>query len=143
MPLRSFPPTTRRAKRPFELIHSDLKQFPIESYRHYRYIITFFDDYSSHAWITCLRTKGAAISATKQFLAMVENQLSVGQTSSLIVINGTATSSLPVFRIAISVLFTSISLLYEDCIAVYQSFITLGYRDTPRLASYQASHSLE
>src|ERR1700688_3116732 len=28
---RSFPPSTKRASQPFELIHSDLKSFPIDS----------------------------------------------------------------------------------------------------------------
>ena len=35
----------------FQLVHSDLKEFSIESYSKYKYIITFLDDYSSHAWI--------------------------------------------------------------------------------------------
>jgi transposase InsO family protein len=34
-------------------------------------VIVFYDDYSSHAWISCLRQKSSAISATKQFIAMV------------------------------------------------------------------------
>lgn len=74
MPLRPFPPTDRRASRPFELIHSDLKSFPVDSYHKYKYAIIFLDDYTSHAWIMCLRTKNAALPATKQFLASVENQ---------------------------------------------------------------------
>jgi hypothetical protein len=57
--------------KPFELIHSDLKSFPIESYHWYKYVIVFYDDYSLHAWILCLQQKSSAISATKQFLAMV------------------------------------------------------------------------
>src|SRR5258708_36594772 len=32
---RSFPPSTRRASQPFELINSDLKSFPINSYHKY------------------------------------------------------------------------------------------------------------
>lgn len=74
MPSRSFPPNPRRATKPFELIHSDLKSFPVLSYHRYEYVITFFDDYTSHAWITFLRKKSAAISATRQFLAMVDTQ---------------------------------------------------------------------
>ena len=36
---RSFPPSTRRASQPFELIHSNLKSFPIDSYHKFRYVI--------------------------------------------------------------------------------------------------------
>ena len=46
---RSFPPSTKRASQPFELIHSDLKSFPIDSYHKYRYVIVFLDDYTSNA----------------------------------------------------------------------------------------------
>ena len=74
MPLREFPPQLRRASRPFELIHSDLKEFSVLSYHKYKYAIVFLDDCTSHAWVTLLRTKAAAISATKQFLAMVKTQ---------------------------------------------------------------------
>ena len=38
---RSFPPSTRRASQPFELIHSNLKSFPIDSYHKFRYVIVF------------------------------------------------------------------------------------------------------
>jgi len=71
---RPFPPSTRRATRPFQLIHSDLKSFPIESYHRYKYSIVFFDDYTSYAWTVNLRTKDAAIAATYQFLAIVETR---------------------------------------------------------------------
>ena len=64
---RPFPATTRRATKPFEIIHSDLKSFPVLSYHRYQYIITFYDDCTSHAWIVCLRKKSAAIKATEQF----------------------------------------------------------------------------
>ncbi|KAL7284521.1 hypothetical protein ACG7TL_001812 [Trametes sanguinea] len=74
MPLRSFPPSTRRASRPFELIHSDLKSFPVDSYHKYKYAIMFLDDHTSYAWAVCLRSKDAALTATKHFLANVENQ---------------------------------------------------------------------
>jgi transposase InsO family protein len=57
--------------KPFKLIHSDLKSFLVESYHRYKYVIVFYDDYSSHAWILCLRQKSSAISTTKQFIAMV------------------------------------------------------------------------
>jgi len=71
---RPFLPTERRATKPFQLIHSDLKSFPIDSYHKYKYSIIFFDDYTSHAWTVNMRTKNAAIAATSRFLAMVETQ---------------------------------------------------------------------
>jgi len=51
---KSFPESDSQATKPFQLVHSDLKEFPIESYSKYKYIITFLDDYSSHAWIALL-----------------------------------------------------------------------------------------
>ena len=71
---KSFPTSEKRATEPFELIHSDLKSFPVESYRKYKYSIVFYDDYTSHAWTINLRTKDAALPATKQFIAMVETK---------------------------------------------------------------------
>jgi transposase InsO family protein len=71
---KSFPTSSARATEPFELIHSDLKMFPIESYHKYRYAIIFYDDYTSHAWTINLRTKDAALPATRHFLAMVETR---------------------------------------------------------------------
>src|ERR1700753_1011293 len=74
MPSKTFPPSGARASKPFELIHSDLKSFPVESYRKYKYSIIFFDDFTSHAWTMNLRTKDAALPATRQFLAMIETK---------------------------------------------------------------------
>ena len=54
---RPFPATMRRASKPFQLIHSDLKSFPIESYHRFKYVIVFFNDYTSNAWTVNLRTK--------------------------------------------------------------------------------------
>jgi hypothetical protein len=71
---KSFPASNVRATEPFELIHSDLKMFPIESYHKFRYAIVFYDDYTSHAWTINLRTKDAALPATRHFLAMVETK---------------------------------------------------------------------
>src|ERR1700733_8776843 len=71
---RSYPPSTRRATAPFELIHSDLKSFPIDSYRKFRYVIVFFDDYTSAAWTVNLRTKDAALTATSHFIKLIENR---------------------------------------------------------------------
>ena len=71
---RPFPVNTKRASRPFELVHSDLKSFPIESYHRFKYVIVFFDDYTSNAWTVKLHTKDGALTATFHFLALVETK---------------------------------------------------------------------
>ena len=73
-PQRPYPATDRRANKPFQLIHSDLKSFPVESYYRHKYAITFFDDYTSNAWVVNMRKKSQALAATRQFLAMVDTQ---------------------------------------------------------------------
>ena len=50
---------------PFELIHSDLKSFEVESYHKYKYVIIYYDNYTSMAWVICLRSKDQALTATK------------------------------------------------------------------------------
>ena len=52
-----FPVNTKRASRPFELVHSNLKSFPIESYHRFKYVIVFFDDYTSNAWTVKLHVR--------------------------------------------------------------------------------------
>ena len=71
---RSFPPNQWHATCAFELIHSDLKSFPTESYHCHKYIITFVDDFTSVAWTTPLRSKDAALVLTRHFLKMVSTQ---------------------------------------------------------------------
>ena len=73
---RPFPVTTKRASKPFELIHSNLKSFPIKSYHKDNYVIIFFDDYTPNAWTTSICTKEAATGVTQQFLAFVEKKFS-------------------------------------------------------------------
>ena len=74
---KSHPSTHSRATEPFELIHFDLKSFPIESYRKYKYAMVLLDDFTSKAWTINLRTKDAALPAMKQFIAMAETQYQV------------------------------------------------------------------
>ena len=74
MTQKPFPASETRATELFELIHLDLKMQPVESYRKYRYTITFLDNFTSHAWTINLRTKDAALPTTRHFLAMVEMQ---------------------------------------------------------------------
>lgn len=68
-----YPPSDRRAKAPFELIHSDLKSFPFESYHKFRYVIVFYDDFSSNAWTIPLKKKSDAVKATTDWLMYVTN----------------------------------------------------------------------
>ena len=74
LPNQAFPPIERCTTRTFELIHSDLKSFPIESYHRHWYIITFFDNFLSMAWVCCIRNKNDALTATRHFLKMVATQ---------------------------------------------------------------------
>ncbi len=74
MPATSHPPSNTRAKAHFKWIHSDLKSFPVLLYHKYKYFIVFFDDYTSFVWITLLWDKASAITALKQWLALIKNQ---------------------------------------------------------------------
>jgi len=71
---RSFPDNSARATHPFQWIHSDLKEFAVQSYHHHKYYISFIDDNSSHSWIALLKKKSDSFQASKQFIAMVKNQ---------------------------------------------------------------------
>ena len=77
MPNQAFPENERCATKPFELVHSDLKSFLVTSYQKFKYIITFYDNFTSHAWTMALRSKAVAITATKYFLEMVHIQHNV------------------------------------------------------------------
>jgi hypothetical protein len=46
----------------------------INSVHNYKYVMTFFDDHSSHTWHTCLKTKKGAFDAAKRFVKMVKVQ---------------------------------------------------------------------
>jgi len=74
MPATSHHPSDTRAKAHLEQIHSNLKSFPVLSYHKYKYFIVFFNDYTSFAWITLLWDKASAITALKQWLALIKNQ---------------------------------------------------------------------
>jgi hypothetical protein len=73
----SFPPSKNWTKELLIHIHSDIKSFPIESYHHHKYFISFVDDYISFAWITLLCTKSSVINALHKFLAMIKTQFRV------------------------------------------------------------------
>lgn len=69
-----FPPSEKRAKRKFQKIHSDLKEFSTESYHKYKWFISFLDDCSSRASCVLLCQKNGAAQAIKDFILMVEIQ---------------------------------------------------------------------
>ncbi|KAF8664124.1 hypothetical protein AX16_000814, partial [Volvariella volvacea WC 439] len=66
--------STSQASKSFELIHLDLKEFPMKLYHKYKYYMSFVDNYSSYAWVTALKKKSDAIDALKNFLAAAKNQ---------------------------------------------------------------------
>ena len=72
MPNRAFPENERHATKPFELVHSDL--IPVTLYQKFKYIITFYNNFTSYTWTMALRSKAAAITAVKDFLEMVHIQ---------------------------------------------------------------------
>ena len=73
----SFPPSLGCSKAPFDKIYMDLKEFSVQSYNKYKFFILFFDDCTSHSWITLLRQKSEADSAIRQFIAIVKMQYNV------------------------------------------------------------------
>jgi hypothetical protein len=76
MPAAIHPPAKTWATEAFKRIHSDLKSFPNPSYHKYKYFIVFLDDYTSFVWIQLLHDKASAITALKQWLALINNQYS-------------------------------------------------------------------
>ena len=58
-------------------MHSDPNSFLVLSYWKFKYVITFYDNFTSHAWTMALCSKAAAITATKDFLEMVHIQHNV------------------------------------------------------------------
>ncbi|GAU37351.1 hypothetical protein TSUD_395330 [Trifolium subterraneum] len=69
------PSSTTVYIKPFEVIHCDLwGPSPVISYYGYSYYITFVDTFTKFTWIYFLKTKGDALKAFSQFLALVQNQ---------------------------------------------------------------------
>jgi len=74
MSQQPFTSLGKRATHPLDKIHSDLKSFPIESYHRWKYFISFIDDNTSFAWVQFLCNKASAVSALRNFLAMIKSQ---------------------------------------------------------------------
>ena len=65
-----------RAKRPLELVHSDLCYVEVPSNGGNKYFITFIDDFSKKAWVYFLKKKSDACEVLKNYMAYVERQSS-------------------------------------------------------------------
>lgn len=66
---------SRRARRPLEIVHTDISgPYDIESLGGNRYYLTFIDDYSRKCWVYFLKAKSEALEKFKEFKAMVEKQ---------------------------------------------------------------------
>jgi hypothetical protein len=76
LPNWCYPKNKKQASVPFKIIHSNLKSYPINRFQNNKYIITFFDDHTSHAWVKLLKSKDKAIVATCQLLKMVQTRKS-------------------------------------------------------------------
>jgi len=92
MPSCSFPPSSSRAMKPFQIVHSDLKDMIKRSFNGYHYILTVLDDFTSHAWSFNLKKKSDTIDHARQFIAYAKinimprsalGNLMVGQNSSM------------------------------------------------------------
>jgi len=74
MPSRSFPPSSSRATKPFQIVHLDLKDVIKRSFNGYHYVLTVFDDFTSHTWSFNLKKKSDMIDCARQFIAYAKNQ---------------------------------------------------------------------
>ncbi|KAL4348199.1 hypothetical protein GQ457_17G003570 [Hibiscus cannabinus] len=64
-----------RARRPLEIIHTDIAgPFDIPSLGGNRYYLTFIDDYSRKCWVYVLKEKSEALAKFKEFKAVAEKQ---------------------------------------------------------------------
>jgi hypothetical protein len=74
---RTFPENPLCAAKPFEQIHSDLREYPVLSYSKCKWYISFIDDCTSAAWVVLLKKKSDAYEATKDFLVMIHTQYGI------------------------------------------------------------------
>ena len=71
MKAKPYKESLKRATKPFQLIHMDLMECPIQSYHKYKYICVIVDDFSSYTWIGLLTLK----SNTLQFFTTWYNKV--------------------------------------------------------------------
>jgi hypothetical protein len=72
LPNESYTHNEKQASVPFEIVHSDLKSYPVNSYHNHKCIIMFFDDHTSHTQVKLLKSKDQANGAVRRFLKMVQ-----------------------------------------------------------------------
>jgi transposase InsO family protein len=72
MPNRSYPANPECATCTFKIVHSDLWSTPIQGYCSNKYVMTFLDDFSSHAWTIHMKRKSDSVKVLKQFIALAE-----------------------------------------------------------------------
>ena len=61
MKAKPYKESIKRATKPFQLIHMDLMECPIQSYHKYKYICVIVDNFSSYTWIGLLTLKSNAL----------------------------------------------------------------------------------
>jgi Integrase core domain/GAG-pre-integrase domain len=72
-----FSLSTSISEAKFELVHSDVwGPAPVDSYNHFKYFVTFIDDFSRTTWVYLLKGKNEVFSCFKDFLNFVGNQYS-------------------------------------------------------------------
>ena len=64
-----FPNLSSRAKRPLDLVHSDLDKMPVLSIGRYKYTTTYLDNYFSFGVMFYLKKKSEEFTAFKQYKA--------------------------------------------------------------------------
>ncbi|KAL0561798.1 hypothetical protein IC582_002241 [Cucumis melo] len=70
-----FPTSITKVEKCFDLIHSDVwGPSPEESYNHYKYYVTFIDDFSKTTWVYLLKTKNEVFSCFQEFFNFITNQ---------------------------------------------------------------------
>ena len=69
-----FPPSSSRASKPLQLVHSDVHgPVKVSTHQGYRYWVTFIDDFSCFKAVYLLKQKSETFAALKQFKAWAEN----------------------------------------------------------------------
>jgi len=60
--------------KPFQIVHSDLKDMVKRSFNSYHYVLTILDDFMSHTWSFNLKKKSDTIIHARQFVVYAKNQ---------------------------------------------------------------------
>lgn len=73
----SFPMLDSLTLKCFYLVHSDVWGIaPVLSHSHFKYFVTFIDDFGRFMWIHFVQSKFEVFAAFQVYLAYVENQFS-------------------------------------------------------------------